>query len=400
MVQSATPAMAIQARRQACRVGARRAVKTIVTEPKTEEPKTERHLGSHVFNLVVMILGGIGLAWMLNTLGWSYLSDAVINVGWWFALILALDIAALCCDAAALQAFMRPEARMVSYWRVLGAQASGRAINVLTPTGALGEPTKLSMLISHAPKDRVLSSLVLQNLGMFYLSVLVISIGTPIMFLLVDIPHTLKVAIAIAFAILLPLVVILAVMVHRGALTSIVGSLQSVRLISKDRAARWKKRVAEVDRHIQQLHKNRSHGTWKGILWIGLSKLIQWTATLTLLATVGIDVSPALIIGVLSVGVLIQWISQIVPMGLGLADGGNYALYDLVGATGAYGVVVTVLNRARSVTVAILGLGAMAAMHLVDRVGVMRMRKKLDKLRAKAEANEAGEAGEPAVQSS
>ena len=95
-----------------------------MTEPPTEDrPQRERHLASHLFNLVVMILGGIGLAWMLHDLGLSYLTDAIDNVGGWFALILALDIAALCCDAAALQAFMRPEARMVSYFRVLGAQA-------------------------------------------------------------------------------------------------------------------------------------------------------------------------------------------------------------------------------------------------------------------------------------
>jgi len=91
-----------------------------------------------------------------------------------------------------------------------------------------------------------------------------------------------------------------------------------------------------------------------------------------------------LIIGVLSVGVLIQWISQIVPMGLGLADGGNYALFDLVGATGAYGVVITVLNRARSITVAILGLGAMAVLHTVNRLALARMRRKLDALRQRA----------------
>ncbi|MBA2544321.1 MAG: flippase-like domain-containing protein [Deltaproteobacteria bacterium] len=351
----------------------------------TDEHSTpERHMASHVFNVVVMILGAIGLVWMLNSLGWTYLTDAIANVGWWFPVILALDVAALCCDAAALQAFMRPEARMVSYFRVLGAQASGRAINVLTPTGALGEPTKLAMLMTHAPRDRVLSSLVLLNLGQFYLSVIVIVLGTPIMFLLVDIPHSMKVVIGIGFAVIVPLVIALGVMVHRGALTTLVGMVHSVRLISKERADRWKLRVGGVDKHIRELQENRSHGTWKGILWVMLSKLMQWTATLTLLHTAGVEVSPALIVGVLSVGVLIQWIAQIVPMGLGIADGGNYALFDLVGATGAYGVVITVLNRARSITVAIVGLCAMAVLHTVNRLALSRMRRKLDALRERA----------------
>lgn len=357
-----------------------------MTEPSEDEPKQERHLTSHLFNLGMMVLGGIGLAWMLHSLGISYLSEAIENVGGWFFVIIALDVAALCVDAAALQAFMRPEARMVSYWRVLGAQASGRAINVLTPTGALGEPTKLSMLVSHAPRDRVLSSLVLLNLGQFYLSVIVIVLGTPIMFLLVDLPHSLKIPIAIGFAVLIPLMIAIGVLVQRGALTTIVATLKRIRIISAERADRWKTRVEQVDGHIRELQTNRSAGTWKGILWVGLSKLLQWTATLMLLATAGVEVNPALVVGILSLGVLIQWIAQIVPMGLGLADGGNYALFDLTGATGAFGVVITVLNRARSIIVAILGLGGMLAIHIVNRVSLARMHHRLEVLREKAAA--------------
>lgn len=366
-----------------------------MTSPQATDEQPERparHLASHLFNLGVMVMGGIGLAWMLHSVGISYLTDSVENVGGWFFLILALDLAALCCDAAALQTFMRPEAGMVSYVRVLGAQASGRAINVLTPTGALGEPTKLAMLVSHAPKDRVLSSLVLLNLGQFYLSVIVIVLGAPIMFLLVDLPHSLKVPIAIGFAVLIPLVIALGLLVQRGALSTIVAAVRRTRLISAERAEAWKLRVQEVDRHIRELQTHRSHGTWKGILWVGLSKLVQWTATLTLVATAGVEISPALVIGILSIGVLIQWIAQIVPMGLGIADGGNYALFDLVGATGAYGMVITMLNRARSISVAILGLGAMLAMHTVNRLSLARMHRKLETLRDKAAATNSAHA--------
>src|SRR5262245_39470180 len=102
---------------------------------------------------------------MLHNQSWEVLSRHLSRIGWWFAAILAIELGALLCDAAALHAFMRPEARMIHYGRVLGAQASGRAINVLTPGGALGEATKLAMLVSHAPRARVLSSIVLLNLS-------------------------------------------------------------------------------------------------------------------------------------------------------------------------------------------------------------------------------------------
>ncbi len=349
----------------------------------TDEPKSERRLTSHLFNLVVMLLGGIGLTWMLYSVGISVLTDAIENVGGWFILILALDLAALFCDAAALSAFMRPEARMVPYWRVLTAQASGRAINVLTPTGALGEPTKLSMLVSHGPRNRVLSSLVLLNLGQFYLSVIVIVLGTPIMFLMVDLPHSLKILVLIGFAVLIPLVIALGLLVQRGALSTVVSTIRKVRVISEKRAEAWRTRFAEVDSHIRELQTNRSAGTWKGFLWVGLSKLVQWSATLILLATAGVDVNAALVVGILSVGVLIQWVSQVVPMGLGLADGGNYALFDLVGSAGAYGVVITLLNRARSITIAIIGLGGMLIVNTINRFQGRKMQNRIEALRDK-----------------
>jgi hypothetical protein len=347
----------------------------------------DRHLASHVFNIVMMVVGGIALAWMLHDLGWSGLRAAIDSVGWWFALILGLDLAALCFDAAALQAFMRPEARMVSYARVLGAQASGRAINVLTPTGALGEPTKLSMLVTHAPRNRILSSLVLSNLGQLYLSVAAIVIGTPIMFLLVDVPDELKVTIVIAFAVIIPAVIVLGVMVHRGALSTVVNGIRRLGLISDERADRWRLRMTEVDQHIRELHENRSYGTWKGFLWVGASKAVTWASTLVLLHTAGIHVNLALIVGVLSIGVVIQWVSQIVPLGVGLADGGNYALYGLAGAAGAHGVIYTMLNRARSVIVAMGGLVVMIAMHTIDRLALARMRRKLVRMRAEAQSS-------------
>lgn len=273
---------------------------------------------------------------------------------------------------------------MVSYPRVLAAQASGRAINVLTPGGALGEPTKLSLLVSHAPKNRVLSSIVLLNLSQLYLSVLIIVIGTPVMFLLVDIPGELKILVAIGLAFLIPLLVGLGMLVRRGATTTLVAGIRRIRFISDERADAWKLRLAEVDKHIRQLYRNRDDGTWKGLLWVVASKAVAITTTVVLLDRAGVDVTPPLVIGIISVGLLITWVSQIVPMGLGLADGGNYALFGLLGATGVEGMAVTMVTRARSVTVAMLGLLAFAGLHTLNRLQLAKVQRKLDALRERA----------------
>lgn len=344
---------------------------------------------ARIFNVVMFVVGGLALWWMLRNQSWAELRGYLANVGWWFALILALELAALLCDAAALHAFMRPEARMIPYWRVLGAQSSGRAINVLTPGGALGEATKLAMLVSHAPRARVLSSLVLWNLTQAYLSIGVMLLGIPITLLLVDLPPTLRVTVGVGLAVIIPGVIALAVLIHRGAVSTIVGTLRRLRLVSPDRAVRWKARLVEVDRHIRELHQSRSAGTWKGILWVLASKLLTWTELVLLLAVIGVPLSAAMILGVLSIGVLLSWVSNVVPLGLGIADGSNYVLYDLLGATGAQGLIVAMVSRARSVLIAILGLGAMAAMSIADRFAAARLQRKLRELRERAAAGAA-----------
>src|SRR5262249_5810616 len=122
----------------------------------TDEPaKPERHLASHIFNLAALAVGAGALVLMVRSLGVDTAEDAIERAGPWFPVIVGLDVVAMCFDAAAIHAFMRPEARMVSYPRVLAAQASGRAISLLTPGGVLGEATKITMLVSHAPRSRV-----------------------------------------------------------------------------------------------------------------------------------------------------------------------------------------------------------------------------------------------------
>ena len=114
-------------------------------------PAGKKSVWSTIFNLAMFVIGAIALAWMLRSTSWPELWSVIRGVGGWAALILALDLVSLTLDAAAWHAFMRPEARMVPFWRVLGAWSSGRAINVLTPGGALGEATKVTMLMNHVP---------------------------------------------------------------------------------------------------------------------------------------------------------------------------------------------------------------------------------------------------------
>jgi uncharacterized membrane protein YbhN (UPF0104 family) len=342
----------------------------------TDDPPPQHHRASHIFNLAILVAGGIGLVVLMRKLGWDNARAVFANVGGYFAIILALDFTSLAIDAAAIHAFMRPEARMISYWRVLAAQASGRAINIFVPGGVVGEATKVTMLVSHAPRDRVVSSIMLYNLAAFYISVAIVLVGVPITALSVDLPHELAVVVWTGLAVLIPLVIGLGVMIHRGAIDTVLSGARALRILPAERVAKLKTRLAELDRHLKELHSDQSPGTRTGLVLLGVSRVVAWTSTSIVLYAVGVDVHVTLLVGVLSVGVLISWISAFIPFGLGVADGSNYALFDVLGASGAHGVFVTMLGRARSLSIALVGLVVMAIGHTANRVSISRRNRR------------------------
>lgn len=366
-----------------------------MAEPaQAPDPATERHGISHVFNLAMLAFGAIALVWMMRRLGWAELRAVIAGVGATFGIVLALDVAAVMLDARALHAFMRPEARMIPYWRVLAAQISGRAVNVVTPFSALGSATKFTMLVAHAPRLRVASAIVLFDLVGLYFSVVVMAIGTPITLLLIDLPRPVEITVWIGLAAAIAGVVAIGVIVQRGASATLTGLLRRARIISAARRDDWQSRLRELDRHLTELLAHRSAGTWHGVLWLVAARLVTWTSTMTLIHAASVVLTPSLVIGVLSVGVLIQWIASIVPLGLGLADGGYYALFQLLGAPGPHGAFVTMLNRARSLLLALIGFAMMAVVHALNRLALARMRARLRELRARAAEMPAAEPAE------
>jgi hypothetical protein len=92
------------------------------------------------------------------------------------------------------------------------------------------------------------------------------------------------------------------------------------------------------------------------------------------------------VIGVLSVGVVVTWVSSTVPLGMGLADGGNYALYSLLGASGDHGMYFAMIARARSLFIAIVGLAAMAVIHAQGRYANWQIGRKILRLKAERAA--------------
>jgi hypothetical protein len=303
---------------------------------------------------------------LFHSIGWTATTDAILGAGWWFAAIAAIDLASVFCDAGGIYCFIRPQTEL-SYWRVFAAQASGLAINRLTPGNSLGEPTKMTMLAEHTPESLAVAGVVMFNIAQYYIAFAAIVLGVPATLLMLDLPPRAELAVWISTVVIIALAVGLAVLVRRGAISTLIAGLARMRILSAARAAAWTERIVAIDDQVKRLGNARSSGTAGGIGFVFLSRCLNWAGTIAVLVACHIPLTAPLVIAMLSVGILLTWLTNVIPLGLGLADGGNYALYGLLGASPAAGLIFSMVNRVRTVVLAAMGLSVMAIANAVTR---------------------------------
>jgi uncharacterized protein (TIRG00374 family) len=316
--------------------------------------------------VVVLIVGAIAFGALFHATGWTPTKNAIVDAGWWFVAIGAIDLASVFCDAAGIYSFIRPKTE-VGYLRVFAAQASGLAINRLTPGNSLGEPTKMTMLAGHVPESLAVAGVVMFNIAQYYIAFAAIVIGVPATLLMLDLPPRAEVAVWISTVVIVLIAVGAALVIKRGAVATLIASLARLRLISAARASRWTARIGEIDAQLKTLGDVRSSGTVRGVAFIFLSRCLNWAGTIAVLLACHIPLTAPLVIAMMSVGILLTWLSNVIPLGLGIADGGNYALYGLLGASPAAGLVFSMVNRVRTIVLAAMGLAVMAIASPLNR---------------------------------
>lgn len=328
-----------------------------------------RPRASTLFNLVVLGIGLVAFAFVVAHLGWSGIEQAIVGTGAWFFVIAAIDLVSATCDAFAIHGFLRTSQR-VSYGRVYAAQLGGMAINRLTPGNTLGEPVKVTMLVRAVPVDAAVSAIVMFNLTTMYVGIAAIVIGVPLTALLLDLPDQVALAVWIGLAVLVAFAIAVAILVRRGAIGTLIAALVRLRILSAERGSRWRARIVAIDARVRGLGDLRgaaSTGLARGLAGVLGSRVINGVGTIAVLHAADIPMTAPLVVAMLSVGILVTWMSNIVPLGLGVADGTNYVLYGLLGAAPVAGLLFTLVNRLRTVVLALLGLTVLAIANAVDR---------------------------------
>lgn len=313
---------------------------------------------------LVVAIGALALT--IHDVGLFTLGRYLKLIGWWWLAIVPMEVASTTLHATAMRAFMSPE-RIPLRHAVL-AQLAGRAINAVTPSGNLGEVMKVSMLTEHVSQSRAVSTILLYNVVSFSVELLIIAVACLGIALLVPAPAGASGMLLATGAGCLVISVGLYALVRRGMLASLAGLAVKLRVLGRARHARWEARLRGVDDKLRLVSGARLRDRWIGIAALAASRLNSMVLSLLILHAVGVPITAGFVVVWTVASFVIYFASTLVPMGVGVAEGGYWGFFRTMGHNPAQGVALVLARRTVTIMYAAVGLLLVTMSETVKRV--------------------------------
>ncbi|MBV8760352.1 MAG: flippase-like domain-containing protein [Deltaproteobacteria bacterium] len=288
-------------------------------------------------------------------------------IGWWWIAVFVLEVVITSLDAVAIRAFMSPEQHKVGFRHALLSQLAGRSVNAVTPSGNVGEAVKVSVLTEHVSTPRAVSTILLYNIVSFSVELLMVAVAAPFLALLLPMPGSLRAVFLLAAVICAALSIGLYLLVHRGMLASLARAGVRLNLLSEARFERWQSRLGSVDEKLRLVAGARARDRWLGIAAVIMSRLISMTLSLVILHAIGEPITVSFVAGYTVGGFVVYMAASLVPMGLGISEGGTYGLFKALGENPARGTALVIARRVTLVAYAAIGLVLVITSETVRR---------------------------------
>jgi uncharacterized protein (TIRG00374 family) len=356
-----------------------------VTAPG-EETRDEKQLQPgrvvRVFNLLCLVAGVVLLAVTVQRVGLSRLVELGRQIGGWIAPLLLVHAGIIFCDATAQHFYLRPAQRTISFLRMLGVQAAGNAINLLTPGQKVGEGAKVTLLLGKAPRPRVIAMVLRWNLVSLAISMVASVVGAAVAATLFDLPSAFQHFLVAAVAVAVVVAVGLVLLVRRGLLESFVAAGRFLHIVSDERRRRWADKLAEIDKLLRDGHAG--HGLLMGAVFQTGARVLYWFELYVILVAMGDEPGLRFMVAVSGLLVVLNTVASIVPMGIGLTETGLFGLFALLGSSSELGLAASLARRANTLTVSTVGLLVLLGMQTYDR---LTLRRSLARLRERKDAD-------------
>jgi hypothetical protein len=312
-----------------------------------------------------LVIAAVALVWTIHATGLATLWTNFQKIGWWWLAVVPIEAVITTLDALAIRAFLSPD--RVKLRTAVLAQLSGRAVNAVAPTGSLGEAIKVSVLTEHVSQSRAVATILLYNVVGFTVELATVAVAAPFMALLLPMPSSVRWLMIISAIVCAAISFGLYALVRRGMLASVTGLAVRLRILSKARYERWRERLSAVDDKVRVTTGARTRDRVFGIALVTISRLTSMTLSLLLLHAMGGAITVAFVAAYTVGGFVIYMVGSMVPMGIGVSEGGNLELFKLLGADWRAGVTLVEARRTTLVVYAAIGLVLLTASETVKR---------------------------------
>ena len=316
---------------------------------------------------ISLVVAAFALALTIHKVGLVAIAKYIRLIGWWWIAVFLLEVVITSLDAVAIRAFMSPEQDKVRFRSALLSQLAGRSVNAVTPSGNVGEAVKISVLTEYVSGSRAVSTILLYNIVSFSVELLIVAAAAPFMALLLPLPGTWRALFLIAGVVCLAISVGLYTLVHRGMLASLARAGVRLQLLSPARFERWHAKLASVDDKLRLIAGARSRDRWLGIASVIASRLVSLGLSLVILHAIGEPITVAFVAGYTVGGFVVYMLASLVPMGLGISEGGTWELFRALGENPARGTALVIARRVTLVMYAAIGLVLVMASETVQR---------------------------------
>jgi uncharacterized protein (TIRG00374 family) len=329
---------------------------------------------------ISLVLALVALVFTIHDTGPRQIASYLRRIGWWWLAVALLEVAITTLDAVAIRALLSPEQAQVRLRTTLLAQLAGRAVNAVTPSGNLGEVVKVSMLLEHVSQPRAVSTILLYNAISVAIELLVVAVAVPFVILLVAMPAWVAGVMIITCVVSAAIVLGLFLLVRYGALTLLAPLARAlhvglVRLrpsrrsyvLPAERYARWQRQLRDVADQMRASDGARRRDRALGIGAVVVSRLTSMSLSFLILHALGEAITPGFAAAYIVGGFIIYMTSTLVPMGIGISEGGNYALFRALGEDPTRGVTLVLARRVVQIVYAAIGVVLMTASETVQR---------------------------------
>jgi hypothetical protein len=316
---------------------------------------------------ISLALGLVALAFTIRALGFDAIAKYFKLIGWWWFAVVVLEVAITSIDATAIRAFMSPEQDKVTFGAALLSQLAGRSVNAVTPSGNLGEAVKISVLTEHVSQSRAVATILLYNIVSFTAEFCYVAVAAVIAAFVLPMHEWTRWTLVAIGVVSLVVSLGLYVLVHKGMLVSMARAARKMRLLSKARYERWEQKLASVDDKMKLVSGARRRDRTAGILAVFVSRATSYTLSLLILHAVGEPITLAFVAAYVVGSHAIYMVSALVPLGVGISEGGYYWLFRALGENPARGVTLVIARRVTLVVYAAIGLVLVTASETVKR---------------------------------